>query len=124
MTPLKSRSDDPVQLLRIAHFGNQLQALMADTTEEMLWTNTERRLALSMACFAILEGVYMLTKEFKEQIPGIDWRVFVGSRHLFTHDYIEVTPPRLWETIHSQVLPAMVLLAPYIEALQRSKPES
>lgn len=36
------------------------------------------------------EAVYMLTKEFRETHPEVDWDVIEGIRHVLVHGYYKI----------------------------------
>ena len=57
------------------------------------------------------EAVYMLSKEFKEAHPEMDWTSIEGMRHVLVHGYYHIKPNQLWDTIDLD-LPE---LKPYIE---------
>jgi len=57
------------------------------------------------------EAVYMLSKEFKEAHPEMDWTAIEGMRHVLVHGYYHIKPNQLWDTIDLD-LPE---LKPYIE---------
>ncbi len=49
------------------------------------------------------EAVYMLTKEYREAHPEINWRQIEGMRHVLVHGYYTINPQSLWETIEYDV---------------------
>lgn len=49
------------------------------------------------------EAVYMLTKEFRDTHPEINWRQIEGMRHVLVHGYYTINPQSLWETIEYDV---------------------
>ena len=57
------------------------------------------------------EAVYMLTKEFKETHPEVDWEVIEGMRHVLVHGYYKIKPIQLWNTIEDDI----PVLKPFIE---------
>lgn len=61
------------------------------------------------------EAVYMLTKEFHEHHPEVEWEAIEGMRHVLVHGYYEITPDKVWAVI-SKDLP---LLEPKIEEYLR-----
>ena len=48
---------------------------------------------------SIGEAVYMLTKEFREAHPEVNWRQIEGMRHVLVHGYYTIDPKSLWDTI-------------------------
>lgn len=55
----------------------------------------------------------MLTKEFREAHPEVNWRQIEGMRHVLVHGYYDIDPMSLWNTIEYDI-PA---LKPEIEKL-------
>ena len=55
--------------------------------------------------------VYMLTKEFKETHPEVEWEVIEGMRHVLVHGYYKIKPVQLWNTIENDI----PVLKPFIE---------
>ena len=45
------------------------------------------------------EAVYMLSKEFKEAHPEVEWAPIEGMRHVLVHGYYHIRPQQLWDTI-------------------------
>lgn len=45
------------------------------------------------------EAVYMLSKEFKEAHPDVEWVSIEGMRHVLVHGYYQIKPKQLWDTI-------------------------
>ena len=46
------------------------------------------------------EAVYMLSKEFKEAHPDVEWVSIEGMRHVLVHGYYHIKPKQLWDTIY------------------------
>ena len=61
------------------------------------------------------EAVYMLTKEFRDTHPEVDWDVIEGMRHVLVHGYYKIRPKQLWNTIENYI----PRLKPYIESYIR-----
>ena len=66
------------------------------------------------------EAVYMLTKEFKETHPEVDWEVIEGMRHVLVHGYYKIKPIQLWNTIEDDI----PVLKPFIEKYYSELKES
>jgi len=57
------------------------------------------------------EAVYMLSKDFKESHPEVEWQVIEGMRHVLVHGYYQIKAQQLWDTIEND----LVALKPHIE---------
>lgn len=62
------------------------------------------------------EAVYMLTKDFREMHPEVEWEAIEGMRHVLVHGYYNIRPEQVWQVIEEDV-PA---LKPQIEAILKS----
>lgn len=49
------------------------------------------------------EAVYMLSKEFRDAHPEVDWDVIEGMRHVLVHGYYQIKPKQLWDTIENDI---------------------
>ena len=63
------------------------------------------------------EAVYLLSKEFRDSHPEIEWDVIEGMRHVLVHGYYQIDPEQLWDTIDNDI----PLLKPLIENLLAEK---
>lgn len=59
------------------------------------------------------EACYMLTKEFRQSHPEMDWDAIEGMRHVLVHGYYKIKPEQLWDTVQNDIPE----LLPYIEGL-------
>lgn len=59
------------------------------------------------------EACYMLTKEFRQMHPEMEWDAIEGMRHVLVHGYYKIKPEQLWDTIQNDIPE----LLPYIEGL-------
>lgn len=59
------------------------------------------------------EAVYMLTKEFRDSHPEVEWEAIEGMRHVLVHGYYEITPDKVWNVIKND----LPVLKPKIEEL-------
>jgi len=49
------------------------------------------------------EAANLLTYEFREQHPEVDWRPIVNMRNVLVHDYIHISKEILWATITNDI---------------------
>ena len=55
----------------------------------------------------------MLSKEFKDTHPEIEWEAIQGMRHVLVHGYYQIEPNQLWDSIDNDI----PQLKPQIEKL-------
>ena len=61
------------------------------------------------------EAVYMLTKEFRETHPEVEWDVIEGMRHVLVHGYYKIRPKQLWNTIENDIPKLKPIIESYIK---------
>ena len=49
------------------------------------------------------EAVYMLTKEYRDSHPEVEWNTIERMRHVLVHGYYKIRPIQLWETIQTDI---------------------
>ena len=59
------------------------------------------------------EAVYMLSKEFRDVHPEVEWEAIQGMRYVLVHGYYQIEPEQLWDTIDKDI----PLLKPQIEKI-------
>lgn len=59
------------------------------------------------------EATYKLTKEYRDAHPEVPWQLMAGMRHVLVHDYYNISPAQLWQTITKDI----PVLAPMIKKL-------
>ena len=61
------------------------------------------------------EAVYMLTKEFRETHPDVEWDVIEGMRHVLVLGYYKIRPNQLWNTIENDIPKLKPIIESYIK---------
>ena len=51
------------------------------------------------------EAAKKISGEFKNNHPGIPWKIMTAMRNLLIHDYEGVSPYRIWDTILNDIPP-------------------
>ena len=51
------------------------------------------------------EAAYLLTNEFKEKHPEVEWKVIIGMRHVLVHGYYQISAEMVWATIQTELQP-------------------
>ena len=99
---------------RLQHILDAINGIMSDKevyTLEQVKESTILFYGFAKYVEVIGEAVYMLTKEFRELHPEIEWRQIERMRHVLVHGYYTIDPESLWDTIQNDI-PA---LKPWIE---------
>ena len=45
----------------------------------------------------------MLTKEYRDSHPEVEWSTIERMRHVLVHGYYKIRPIQLWETIPTDI---------------------
>ncbi len=45
----------------------------------------------------------MLSKEFKDSHPEVEWDAIQGMRHVLVHGYYQIEPGQLWDTVDNDL---------------------
>ncbi len=65
--------------------------------------NEQLRDACCMKILVIGEYCGKLSQEFKAAHSEIDWRLIKAARNYYAHDYGDLTPKKIWETIQNDI---------------------
>lgn len=79
---------------------------LADTTPEQFDQDTVRVYAVTRCLEIISEASRRLPDALKSRHPDIPWREIAGAGNVYRHNYEDVVPRRVWETVWS-ALPAL-----------------
>ncbi|KAA6302407.1 MAG: hypothetical protein EZS26_001520 [Candidatus Ordinivivax streblomastigis] len=68
-------------------------------------SNKMLRFAIIKNLEIVGEAAYLLTNEFKEIHPEIEWAEVIGMRHVLVHGYYQIKDEIVWATIQTELLP-------------------
>ncbi len=63
------------------------------------------------------EAVYMLTKEFRESHPEVNWKIIEKMRHVLVHGYYQIQHDQLWDTLQNNIPELKPLIERYLKDL-------
>jgi len=67
-------------------------------------------------CLEIIsEASRRLSEGLKARHPGIAWREMAGAGNVYRHDYQDVAPPRVWETVQFALPPLRAAIEQELE---------
>lgn len=61
------------------------------------------------------EAVYMLSADFKDTHPAVEWVSIEGMRHVLVHGYYHIKPNQLWDTIDIDIPQLKPLIEQYLQ---------
>lgn len=63
------------------------------------------------------EAVYMLTREFRDAHPEVEWRAIECMRHVLVHGYYTIDPQQLWGVIEDDIPSLKPIIERYLQEL-------
>lgn len=60
------------------------------------------------------EAVYMLSADFKDTHPAVEWDSIEGMRHVLVHGYYQIKPNQLWGSIDLDLPQLKPLIEQYL----------
>jgi len=100
--------EKPKDINRLSHIIEAIDNLFEFTKDisfEEYKNNKILRFAIIKNLEIIGEAAYLLTNEFKEKHPEVEWKVIIGMRHVLVHDYYQISDEMVWATIQTELLP-------------------
>ena len=91
---------------RLEHIMDAINGIMTDKelySLEQVKSSTILFYGFTKYVEIIGEAVYMLTKEFRESHPEVNWRQIESMRHVLVHGYYTIDPASLWDTIQDDI---------------------
>ena len=64
------------------------------------------------------EAVYMLTVEFRQTHPEVNWRQIEKMRHVLVHGYYTIDPESLWDTIEVDIPELKPWIVKYLSEME------
>lgn len=103
---MRDKINDPARLeLMLENIANVEEFLVGVTTYESFAEDKVLCHAVIYNMQCIGESVYMLSKEFRQTHPSMDWDAIMGLRHILVHDYYQVKLERVWEITQQDLAP-------------------
>lgn len=117
---MREKIKDKGRLIHIQSAINQLLTYKDQYTSEDLQSNPVIFYGFTKLVEIIGEAVYMLTKEYRNAHPEINWRQIEGMRHVLVHGYYTIDPDSLWDTIEYDIPQLQPMIEKLIEEYQES----
>jgi uncharacterized protein with HEPN domain len=86
--------------------------------------NDERTIFAVIRCLEVVsEASRRLPEELKARHPSIPWKNIAGAGNVYRHEYEEIAPKVLWDTVQLALPPLRAVVAQEIERLGASSEE-
>lgn len=104
---MRDKQNDEARLhLMLESIANIKEFMAKAPTYEAFATNKVLCHAVIYNIQCVGEGVYMLSKEYRESHPTMDWDAIACFRHVLVHDYYQVSLKKVWQILMMD-LPAL-----------------
>ena len=100
---MRERIKDKMRLEHIAEAIERLQTHAGDLSEEELQVDVLRYYGIVKNIEIIGEAARMLTEQFKEAHPEVDWRSIGDMRNFLVHEYFQVDSEVVFSVIHNEI---------------------
>ena len=94
---------DKGRLLHIMEAIDNIASFTEGVSYDEFCANPMRYFAIVKNIEIIGEAAYMLTREFVETHPEVDWQMIVRMRHVLVHGYYQLERPEIWSTAKNDV---------------------
>jgi len=99
------QKDDRVRLHHMLDAAREAVSFIRDKPRESLHDDRKLVLALVKAIEIIGEAAVNVTKECREDLPGIPWTNITGMRNRLIHAYFDINLDILWQTVTEDLKP-------------------
>lgn len=107
-------SRDQEALIDIAEAIQLILQYVQNVDFDDLTANQEKQDAILRRITIIGEATKRLSRDFREQHPGIPWKNIAGMRDMITHDYDEIDLDEVWTVIHENLPELLQYIDPMI----------
>lgn len=102
---MREKPKDKTRLLHMLEAIDNLFEFTKGITSEEYKSNKILRFAVIKNLEIIGEAAYLLTKDFRENHPDIEWNAVIGMRHVLVHGYYQIRDEIVWATIQTELQP-------------------
>lgn len=100
---MREKPKDKTRLFHILEEIDNLFEFTKGITFEEYQSNKILRFAVIKNLEIIGEAAYLLTKDFKESHPDIEWDAVIGMRHVLVRGYYQIRYEIVWATLQTEL---------------------
>jgi uncharacterized protein with HEPN domain len=94
----------------MAEAGTEASQFISGVDYEAFLSNPLLQRGLERDLEIIGEAARRVSEGFREAHPEIPWRDIIGQRNILSHDYGNVIPARVWQTVTEDLTDLLVSL--------------
>jgi uncharacterized protein with HEPN domain len=95
---------DKIRLEHILDAIERLEKYAGSLSREELEADVLRYYGIVKNVEIIGEAANMLTSEFKDAHPEVEWRPIANMRNFLVHEYFQVDSDTVWAVIHGDIV--------------------
>ena len=95
---------DKIRLVHILDAIERLEKYAGSLSREELEADVLRYYGIVKNVEIIGEAANMLTSEFKDAHPEVEWRPIANMRNFLVHEYFQVDSDTVWAVIHGDIV--------------------
>ena len=95
---------DKIRLEHILDAIERLEKYAGSLSREELEADVLRYYGIVKNVEIIGEAANMLTSEFKDTHPEVEWRPIANMRNFLVHEYFQVDSDTVWAVIHGDIV--------------------
>ena len=111
---MRERIKDKMRLEHIAEAIHRLQTYAGDLSEEEIQADVLRYYGIVKNIEIIGEAARMLTEEFKNEHPEVEWRSISDMRNFLVHEYFQVDSEVVFSVIHNEIPELQIHITRYL----------
>ena len=112
---MREKLKDKGRLLHILEAIDNLFEFTGGLSFEEYQNNRILQFAVIKNLEIIGEAAYLLTKEFRETHPEVEWETIICMRHVLVHGYYQIKDEIIWATIQTDLQPLKVKIESYLK---------
>ena len=102
---MREKVRDKGRLEHISEQLNNIESFLSGKSLDDLQKDKILQYAVIKSIEIIGEAAYMLSSEFREAHPEVEWDGIIRMRHVLVHGYYQISVPLVWSIIEDDLPP-------------------
>ena len=102
---MREKPKDNTRLMHILEAINNIFEFTQNVSFDEYQRNKILKFAVIKNLEIVGEAAYLLTREFRDSHPEVEWHSIIGMRHVLVHGYYQISDEIVWATIQKELQP-------------------
>lgn len=102
---MREKPKDNTRLMHILEAINNIFEFTQNVSFDEYQGNKILKFAVIKNLEIVGEAAYLLTQEFRDSHPEVEWHSIIGMRHVLVHGYYQISDEIVWATIQKELQP-------------------